>query len=70
MWHEVEAYPKDQTREGDCINYNFITRSGNSMTIDVNQVFGLSLVTTPAILEPATDDGSGKFNIRLVNNPG
>ncbi|KAG7297779.1 hypothetical protein JYU34_018521 [Plutella xylostella] len=69
VWHEVEAYPKDQTREGDCINYNFITISGNSMTIDVNQVFGLSLVTTPAILEPATDDGSGKFNIRLVNNP-
>nr|WFP52431.1 polycalin [Plutella xylostella] len=69
VWHEVEAYPKDQTREGDCINYNFITRSSNSMTIDVNQVFGLSLVTTPAILEPATDDGSGKFNIRLVNNP-
>uniref|UniRef100_A0A2A4JV19 Lipocalin/cytosolic fatty-acid binding domain-containing protein n=1 Tax=Heliothis virescens TaxID=7102 RepID=A0A2A4JV19_HELVI len=65
-WHEITSYPKDN-QPGECIREEFTLTSPTSMHLNSFSVINQRLYTAEGTVTYATDDGSGKLQINLIN---
>ncbi|XP_047033930.1 uncharacterized protein LOC124640271 isoform X1 [Helicoverpa zea] len=65
-WHEITSYPKDN-QPGECIREVFTVTSPTSMQLNSFSVINQRLFTAEGVVTFATDDGSGKLQINLIN---
>nr|XP_049704849.1 uncharacterized protein LOC110376413 isoform X13 [Helicoverpa armigera] len=65
-WHEITSYPKDN-QPGECIREVFTVTSPTSMHLNSFSVINQRLFTAQGVVTFATDDGSGKLQINLIN---
>ncbi|KAJ2953455.1 hypothetical protein O0L34_g1049 [Tuta absoluta] len=62
-WYEIETYPKEES--GECVQHQYSASGNNSLSIVSNFVQDQFRYTSNSNLSSATNDGSGKFNIRI-----
>ncbi|XP_052744153.1 uncharacterized protein LOC112046433 [Bicyclus anynana] len=67
VWHEVEAYPKEQ-QTGQCINHEYTLGSSNALDLVssniINQIRG---ITNSRVTFTSPQDTSGKLTITLTS---
>ncbi|KAI5642834.1 lipocalin / cytosolic fatty-acid binding protein family domain-containing protein [Phthorimaea operculella] len=62
-WYEIETYPKEES--GECVLHQYSASGNNALSIVSNFVQDQFRYTSNSNLTSATNDGSGKFNIRI-----
>ncbi|XP_037876122.1 chlorophyllide A binding protein isoform X2 [Bombyx mori] len=66
LWHEIEAYPKDE-QPGQCINHRFSLGASNTLALTSSNVFNQFLDTTTGTVSFASNDNSARLTITITS---